>query len=878
MPHRHLPRLDQEIEENPRNFLGFFKDCIKEGNETLKSRFEEGVSANELVADRSDFIDEILSRAWQLHMPDEAEACLVAVGGYGRGELHPASDVDVLILTARDPEEFQQEIEFFIMFLWDIGLEAGHSVRSLGQCIEEARADLTVITNLIESRRICGSESLFRTLEHAIAADKIWPVADFFRGKLEEQTKRHEKFGDSAYNLEPNLKENPGGLRDIQMIGWVAKRHFNATTLYDLVEHKFLTEAEYKELKKGQDHLWRIRFALHLLTGRHEDRLLFEHQIKLAKSLGYESDDQNLAVESFMQSYYKSVIKLNRLNEMLLQHFQEVILLNSKYHEIRPINRRFQSRNGYLEVIDSSLFARHPLSMLEVFLLLEQHHEVIGIRANTIRLIRAHRHLIDNKFRSDIRSRSLFMEILRQPSGITKSLRQMNKHGILSRYIPAFRNIVGRMQYDLYHVYTVDEHTLILLRNLRRFSVPEHAHEFPLCSRIFLTLAKPELIYLAGLFHDIAKGRGGDHAILGAEDAYHFCKLHHLSDYDSRLVSWLVEKHLLMSNTAQRKDLEDPDVIKDFADEVTDLNRLDYLYLLTVADMRATNPQRWNSWKDALLRQLYTKTRHLIAQGLKASPSLDQMIQDKQLEARRLLRKENIPDDNVTDLWMSLNIDYFQQSSPNEIAWQTKQVLDSIEDAGEVVEIRPLPRRGCTEIFICAPDRRNLFAEITETMDLLGLNILEARIQTSDSGCAMNSYFVLNEDGEMISEQGQLDEIKGILLEQLTTHDKSAIQVRRTPRKQKHFATTTELKFSHDLAFDRTILQVHTTDRPGLLSLIGQIFNEHKIRLHAAKVVTIGAIAEDSFYISDEDDQPIQDYDKLDAISSVLTKRLDEIQ
>ncbi len=860
MPHRHLETLDAALAAAATTPLADFKNCIKAGATTLADRFAAGESATTLVRARADFIDRILSRAWQAHIPVDARAALIAVGGYGRGELHPASDVDVLILTRDDPEALAAPIGELVMFLWDIGLEIGHSVRSLAQTLEEAEADVTVITNLMESRHLAGEPGLFDTLRTLTGPDKLWPSDQFFAAKIAEQQDRHRKFGDTAYNLEPNIKENPGGLRDIQMIDWVAKRHFGAQRMSGLVEHGFLTDAEYKALKSGQALLWRIRFALHLLTGRHEDRLLFEHQRELARQFGYEDDDNNLAVEQFMQRYYRTVMELNRLNEMLLQLFQEAILLAGQPEQIVPINKRFQARNGYLEVTNPGIFARYPLALLEVFLVFQQHPELTGVRASTIRLIRAHRHLVDKRFRADIKSRALFMEIFRESTGLTHTLRRMNRYGVLARYIPAFGNIVGRMQYDLYHVYTVDEHTLTLIRNLRRFSVPEFAHEFPECSTVFAEIPKPELLYLAGLFHDIAKGRGGNHSELGAEDAWAFCKQHHLSDYDTGLVSWLVRSHLIMSATAQRKDIEDPEVVQAFAASVGDPNRLRYLYLLTVADMRATAPHRWNSWKNALLKQLYNTTLAALQRGLDNPQAQDELIQRRRAEAMRLLTERGYPEADIIDIWVLLDVDYFMHSTPDEIAWHTGRVLDIGPPDTPLVELRAESHRGCTEIFVYSRDRERLFAHTTALLDQLGLNVQGARIQTLDDGRAMNSYYVLDQDHDTIGGARDHREIISTLQTGLAHPERfEPAPNQRMPRQIKSFLTPPRARFVQDETNSRTELLLTATDRRGLLSRVGQIFTRHDIQLIAAKVSTSGAIVEDTFLISNRDGTPVND-------------------
>jgi [protein-PII] uridylyltransferase len=854
------------------------RDALRAGNDELSRRFEADVDVGALVHGRAAFVDSLLRRAWAAVVPEELDAALVAVGGYGRGELHPASDVDVMVLLGANASAAAAAIEALVVLLWDIGLEVGHSVRTVAECAAEAERDITVATNVMEARWLAGRNALVDAMRAATGPDRIWPSDRFFAAKWEEQRQRHHKFNDTAYNLEPNIKENPGGLRDIQMVGWVAKRHFGVDTLEDLVRRGFLTELEHADLIAGQSHLWRLRFALHLLTGRREDRLLFDHQRALARQFGFVDRPNSLAVEQFMQQYYRTVMRLNRLNELLLQLFQETILLHDQLGEPQPINSRFQARSGFIEVRDEHVFRRSPLAMLEIFLLMQQHPELTGVRAATIRLIRTYRDLIDEGFRAGLAARSLFMEILRQPHGITHELRRMHRMGILGRYLPEFGAITGRMQYDLFHVFTVDEHTLWVVRNLRRFTVPEHFHEFPHCSEISQSIPKPELLIIAGLFHDIAKGRGGDHSELGAEDALAFCRRHGLSEYDARLVAWLVRKHLLMSMTAQRKDIEDPEVVQRFAEEVADAVRLDYLYLLTVADVRATNPARWNSWKESLLRQLYSETRRALLRGLDNPRAQDELIGEKQAEARRLLTGRGILPEAVTGLWMTLSTDYFLHSSPDEIAWQTEAVLDA-EQAGRqqtLVQVRRQAARGSTAIFVCTPDRDNLFAHTTAVLSQLALNVVEARIQTAGSGCTMNTFLVLEEDGAVVSGARREAEIVQTLADALADPAGFAPSLpQRLQRRIRHFEGPTRTHFAQDPVNRRTILYLTTTDRPGLLSLVGEAFALCGVRLISAKIATVGALAEDTFFITDRMDRPLDDPDQRQRLVGALRERLD---
>jgi [protein-PII] uridylyltransferase len=857
------------------------KTCLRHYAETVKERFASGrIPTSELVAERARLVDEILKRAWRHHFSDAMEATLVAVGGYGRGELHPSSDIDLLILlnSEKNFESFKSSLEQFLTLLWDIGLQVGHSVRTIDDCVREAAQDITVITNLIEARHLAGSVPLFEAMLKATGPDQMWSSHDFFEAKWREQIQRHAKQDDSISNLEPNVKESPGGLRDIQTIGWVAKRHFRIKDLHDLVGHDFLTEAEYKTLLNGQEHLWRVRFALHLLTGRHDDRLLFDHQRTLASQLGYDDDYANLAVECFMHDYYRTVMELSRLNEMLLQHFQETILLKDELGEPKKINRRFQIRSDFLEVTHDRVFERSPTALLELFLTLQEHPQLKGVRASTIRLIRNHTYLIDEQFRQDIRAQSLFMEILRQPRGITRALRRMSIYGVLAAYIPVFENIVGRMQYDLFHVYTVDEHTLMVLRNLRRLTVAQYADEYPFCAHMMRTLPKEELIYVAALFHDIAKGRGGNHSELGALDALEFCRLHHLSEYDSHLVSWLVRNHLVMSMTAQRKDITDPEVIQAFAELVGDANRLSYLYLLTFADLRATNPAAWNSWKDSLLRDLFNATRRALLRGLENPLAQEELIKEKLIEAMsQLLLSTELEEEAIKGLWSTFNNEYFLTHSPNAIQRHTRAILATPAHELPLIQMRQTAKRGGTEVLFYGIDRDNLFAVITTRLDQLALSIVNARVMSTSAGFSLNSFLVLEQDGSPVEEGQRMDEIIETLKEELSQEGDQPLKVTRSiPRRHKHFDTPTQVYFTQEPNLQRTAMRLVTLDRPGLLSDVGQAFASCKIRLQHAKITTLGAEVEDIFFITDRKNNPILDETQLECLKQAVTARIPE--
>ncbi len=869
--------LDPEpaTEANP---LAAFRELLKQSNAHFKELFQQGVPAYELVPARAQFMDEVLQRVWQRFFEaDTPDLTLAAVGGYGRGELHPSSDVDLMILLGDQAlDTHRAGIEDFLTFLWDIGLEVGHSVRTVEDCAREGAADITIATSLMEARPLMGSVALFERMRVVTSPDRIWPDAAFFEFKQHERKQRCYKYNETAFNLEPNIKEGPGGLRDLQMIGWVAKRHFGAGTLQELVSHGFLSPREYDELIEHRNFLWQIRFALHVLTGRREDVLLFGHQRRVAEQFGYQDHDHNLAVEQFMQRYYRTVNALSRLNEMLLQLFEEAILLADDPVDPVPINRRFQTRCGYLEVTRPNVFLRYPFALLEIFLVLQQHPEIKGIRASTIRLIRDHRPLIDDKFRNDVRPRSLFMEIMRQPYGVTHQLRLMNAYGVLPAYLPEFGHIVGRMQYDLFHAYTVDQHILFVVRNLRRFFLPQFAQELPRCSAIMEQLPKPELLYLAGLYHDIAKGRGGDHSELGGQDAERFGRQHGLSSFDTRLIAWLVRHHLTLSLTAQKKDIHDPEIIHEFARQMGDQLHLDYLYLLTVADIRGTNPRLWSTWRASLLWQLYEATRRALRRGLDHPIDKEERIREVQARARRRLQVAKIDERRINSVWDSFGDDYFLRHAADEIAWHTRAILKRGHKEQPLVMTRDDLGRGGTEVFIYTRDQDNLFALMTSILDQLGLTILDARIITGHCGYTLDSFTVLEDSGLPIQNRVRIKEIVTTLLRYLQEPDAVPPPPNRhVSRIQKAFQMPTWVSFREDAANSRTVVELVSWDRPGLLSRVGQAFMECGVQLHNAKIVTIGARAEDVFFVTDRENRPLNDAKKYAALREKLVELLD---
>lgn len=841
--------------------ISTFKEALLGANARLAERFRENEPIDRLVHQQAAIVDAVILVAWRHFATSIADKiALVAVGGYGRGELHPRSDIDLMVLLdGPSNPALDETISRFLTFLWDIGLEVGHSVRTLEDCETEAARDVTVVTTLMETRLLAGPAHQFEALHERIASDRLWASADFFEAKVAEQAARHHRYHDTAYNLEPNIKGSPGGLRDIQMIGWIARRHLGTTDLEGLIEHGFLTHNQHQILINGRAFLWRVRFALHLIVNRPEDRLLFDYQVKLAKALGYEDASYTLGVEQLMQRYYRTVMEISRLNEMLLQLFEEAIL-GDPNAPVTPLGPRFQERGGYLEAADEKVFVQEPSALLELFLLLEENLDLKGVSAKTIALIKQHLWLIDEEFRQNPRNHRLFLNILKAPQGVTRTLRRMNTYGVLGLYIPSFGRIVGRMQYDLFHAYTVDAHTLFVVENLRRFSLTRFDHEFPTCSAIMQDLPKPEIAYLAGLFHDIAKGRGGDHSELGSVDAEAFCLEHGMSRYDARLVAWLVQHHLLLSVTAQKQDLNNPTVVNEFAKVVGDETRLAYLYVLTVADVRGTNPSLWNSWKDTLFSELYELTKRALRRGLANPIDADELVEETKAQAEELLRKTGIGPEAWQAVWSSFKTEYFLRHRPEEIAWHTQVLAASEDRSGVIVDVSDQVSEGLTAVMVMTPTDLDSFVRTTAALAELGLTIVDARIETNSEAFDLDTYFLLENDGKPVQDSRRLNEISARVLKSLSLDSGHKLGVtRRAPRQVRMFSTPVQVSLSEDPTLQRTVIELVASDRPGLLFQVGRIFEDNNVKLQNAKISTLGERAEDVFFVSTQNDEPLDE-------------------
>ena len=860
------------------NPINVFRDALSAAKNHFDNRFLEGEDARALVNEASQFADVLLWYAWHQYDWDE-NVSLVAVGGYGRGELHPHSDIDLLILMRKDfSKKYRERIEMFITFLWDIQLKIGHSVRSISQCIDEAKSDISVATNLMETRLVCGNSDLLQLMLKKTGEKKIWRSAKFYKGKIDEQIARHHKHQDTEYNLEPNLKEAPGGLRDIHLINWTAKRHFDLHRRSQLVYQGFLLEEEYLTLRKDEEFLWKVRYGLHYLAERPEERLLFDYQRKLAAMLGYSDSKDKLAVEKFMQRYYQTVLSIRELTDVLQQYLDEAIYRKNKIKVIKQVNERFVIKDDYLDTIDDDLFTKHPSALLELFVILGETESLKGIRASAIRQLRLHRKLINKGFREDPVNRELFMRFLRSPFKLSTHLKLMNRYGILGSYLPEFGKIVGQTQHDLFHIYPVDVHTLELITNIRRLVQPKQAAKFPVSAHIYNNLPKPELIIIAALYHDIAKGRGGDHSILGAVDVAEFGERHGLQTQEISLLQWLIENHLLMSTISQREDTSDPDVIYKFAKHVGDQRHLDHLWVLTVADINATNPRLWTEWKGALMSNLYFETKQVLQSGLDQPTNRDAWVNDAKSSVLKILHQHSIDKKQAIKVWGDVDDQFFLRERAEDIAFFTKGIIDGVDNQ-PIIQIRDVGVEipVATQIFLHTKSTKNLFAMIAAVLDRLGLSIQDARLQTTSDNRTFDVFYVLDDKDLPVGNNKKL--CKNII-DNLTAAIKSPEKInlnvsRRTSRQLKNFTMKTKVTLRNDSETDTSVLQVITPDRPGLLAHIANIFSRFDLVLYNAKISTLGERVEDTFYLMTQNNQPIDDEALGEKIKQTIRNELD---
>ncbi|WP_151867499.1 [protein-PII] uridylyltransferase [Acinetobacter soli] len=849
----------------------------------IQEYYENGHSIRDVVIARSNLIDEALIFLWKHAGLDQSRLGLFAVGGYGRKEMLPYSDVDIMILAEDEIDpELEKQISTFISSLWDVGnFKPGTSVRTIQNCVEQATNDLTVATTLIEARLITGNPDLAKWPRRIVS--QTWTDKTFFDAKMAEQAKRHAQHNNTESNLEPDIKNAPGGIRDMNQIGWIAKRHFRVNRIYDLVHLGFITEYELKILEEAESFLWEIRHHLHRLSKRDENRLLFDHQREIAAKFGYtrlDGQPGNYAVEQFMKRYYRTAQQISTLNEMLLAYFNESVItprLPNYERKIEEINENFKLVDKKLAVQHHKVFSENPSAILELFYLLANRPEIEGIRARTLRLLIMAAKRIDQEFRDNPAHQALFMAIIRSPYRLYDTLVDMKRYGILGNYIPAFGQIMGLMQYDLFHIYTVDAHTLLLIRNLNRFKETEFAQHFPVVSSVFQRLARRDIVYLAAIFHDIAKGRGGDHSELGAEDAIEFCRAHGFTERECKLVAWLIQNHLLMSLTAQKKDISDPDVIKEFAEKLGDMEHLDYLYTLTVADINATNPKLWNTWRASLMRQLYTYSRDVIRSGLGRPVDYQMLIEDTKFTASEILVNE-FSLDAVERVWQELGDEYFLKESADEIAWHTRAILLHGDNSAPLVLLRAHRQsaQDAVQIFIYTQDKPNLFATTVAVLDRMNLDVQDARIITATKAFSLDTYLVLDRFGTLLTDPDREHTVKSALVQALSQSDKyPGLMQRRIPRQLRHFDIENTVDVTLNEALQQNMVEISTLDQPGLLARVGGLFMMQGLDIHSAKIATLGERAEDIFFVTKKDGQPMTT-DEATLFAAQLKSALDE--
>ncbi|PAJ73269.1 [protein-PII] uridylyltransferase [Pseudoalteromonas sp. NBT06-2] len=828
-----------------------------------------------LINARASYIDQLLSQLFQhYNLNENNHFNLIAVGGYGRGELHPYSDIDFLLLSDKEPTSQEcEKISKFITMLWDLNLDIGHSVRTLKQTIEYKKQDVCFATSLLESRLVIGCENAFQELQDTLVQNQYWSSEAFFLAKVQEQDLRHKKCHGTTYNLEPNLKENPGGLRDIQSIIWVAKKHFKSQLLSDLITDGYLTYEEHQELLECLLNLWNIRFALHLAAGRAENRLLFDHQPLAAELLGFGADGK-ASVERMMKRLFRIMSRIRELNQMLLRYFEHSILPDRNNHKIEALDHDFVRIDHQIKVKDASVFFNRE-KIFELFEHVANNPTITHIYPSTLRALRQVRRRLLGDLQDYAGCRAAFLRLIRHPNGMGRAFTLMHKHGIMAAYLPQWRNIFGQMQFDLFHAYTVDEHTHKVIQNLHHYFQNDSIKDFPLCREIAIRMEKPELLYLAGIFHDIAKGRGGDHSELGALDTIVFAKLHQLSDFEGKFIAWLVENHLLMSITAQRKDITDPDVITEFAKRVKNEKRLNYLYCLTLADIRATNSNLWNSWKNTLLRELYLSTQRALRLGLENPMDLRDQIRDKKQHAKQKLISLGFNETQIDFLWNRFKTDYFSRFSALQIAWHGESLLTSKDLSQPLVMISEKAMHGGTQVFVYCPDKINLFARIVSALGNKKTHIHYAQVMVTKDGYAIESFVILEQNGKAIESTSRINSIRrGIEHSLNEPHKKIRIKKNRSKR-FKGFNIKPQVIIRPHGRKDRTLIEIQGVDIPGLLTKIANVFQKTRLHIHAARITTVGERAEDFFVVSDDQYQAL-DADMQAKVSQALSENLNK--
>ncbi|OOG39271.1 [protein-PII] uridylyltransferase [Rhodanobacter sp. C05] len=849
-----LPRLPVAV---PRSGVSAearraLRQLLGDVDRALATAFRDGADASALARRRGESVERVVAHVWMACLGEVSGTALFAVGGFGRGLLFPYSDVDLLALVETPEPARLRALEQFFATLWDVGLKVGHAVRNPVQCSVLAARDASVFTSLLDARRLAGDSALDAGLRAIVDDPALWPPREYLAARLAERDARHARYDDTAYNLEPNLKDGPGGLRTLDSLRWLGRRLAHADDLPGMVVEGLLDPAEQAALEQSELTLRRYRYALHLEAGRPEERLLFDYQRALAARLGFEDEhEKNLGVEQFMQGYYRAASQVERLGVQVAERFEEML---EPPGEAEPVGADFVRYGKRLAARDPQLFMRRRAALVEIFIARLDQPDVVGFSADTMRRIHQATAVHGDALADDREVLAAFRQLLHRGAPAVEALWRMNRHGLLAAILPAFGKVFGRMQYDLFHVYTVDEHTLRVLRNMARFADPAAQREFPLGCEIWSGLPTPEVLLLAALFHDIAKGRGGDHSVLGEEEARDFCTRLGLPPGDVERVAWLVRWHLLMSTTAQRQDITDPDVVHRFAEQVGSRERLGQLYLLTIADIIGTSPRLWNGWKDRLLSDLCIATRYALRSDVELPRDIGVRVHECSEYALALLMNERYAEADVVRVWVDFPQLSFLRHRPEQIAWQTAAILRA-QGAVPLVAVHPLSVRGSTELFVYTPDRDGLFATVTAVLDRLRFSVMESRILSSPTGMALDTFLLLDADSQQPVSAARAEELQQRLQRALTQSSGVQPSKRGMSRHQKHFQMTPQISFH--AAGDRTQLALIGADRPGLLAAVAQVMLHAEVRVHDARIATFGERVEDFFQLTDRHNAPL---------------------
>lgn len=825
----------------------------------------------ELIENRSDFYDALLIQLWQeMGLTEQLGISLIAVGGYGRREMFPLSDLDFLILVEQTPiPEIEEKITQFIQFLWDCGFEVGHSVRTLQQCESEGKQDITIATNLLEARFLIGNRPHFDALNELVKRADFWSKEGFFNAKVQEQIERYQRYHNTAYNLEPDIKYSPGGLRDLHLLYWVALHHSGVLTLEAILQSGFIYPQEYQQLQESRAFLFKVRFALHLILKRYDNRLLFDRQIKVSELLGFRGKG-NQAVEKMMKCFFQALHRISLISKLLIQHYRENVLSSNQATVIEQLDDDFQLINQCLCLRNSFVFQEKPERILDLFFYLTQ-YEQANIHSDTLRQLQISLEQLPQKLCEIPAAREKFLRLFNQPNAIKRAFMPMHQYGVLTAYLPQWQAIEGLMQFDLFHIYTVDEHTLRVMLKLESFLSQESAQEHPIAHRIFSQFSDRTLLYIAALFHDIAKGRGGDHAELGAKDVADFAQLHGLDRREIDTLAWLVKSHLLMSITAQRRDIHDPEVVMNFAEAVQNQVRLDYLTCLTVADICATNGNLWNSWKRSLFASLYEFTEQQFAQGMKELLDYSEKSAENRKLAQQILTQNysDIMPISIDQLWERCPEDYFVRNTPKQIAWHTSLLVDLVEAL--LVKISNRFSLGGTEVFIYCQDQPHLFNKVVSTIGAKKFSIHDAQIITTQDGYVFDSFIITELNGELV-EFDRRRELEQALTLALQSEKLSALSI--TPNRQlQHFTVQTDVRFLHENKKEHTEMELVALDKAGLLAQVSQIFSELNLNLLNAKITTVGEKAEDFFILTNQFGQALA-REEREILKQILVKEI----